>query len=115
MVSALVVAVGPWTRWQQQPRPAGLHVSTAWVPGNFLAEGTMLVGAALSTLDPVSVHFFERDAVAFQVIDSQDGDSARGAYGGTMPGVIRPLLNWTARFGADAREGAEPVAKEEGA
>jgi lipopolysaccharide transport system ATP-binding protein len=32
------------------------------------------------------------------VIDSLDGDSARGDYAGHMPGVIRPLLNWTTSF-----------------
>jgi homopolymeric O-antigen transport system ATP-binding protein len=77
------------------PRPAGRYVSTAWIPGNFLAEGTLIVGAAISTYDPAAVHFFERDAVAFQVIDSLDGDSARGDYAGPLPGVVRPLLHWT--------------------
>lgn len=40
----------------------------------------MIVGAAISTMDPVKVHFYERDAVAFQVADGLDGDSARGDY-----------------------------------
>jgi lipopolysaccharide transport system ATP-binding protein len=96
------IAAEQGTRWQREPRPRGLHLSTAWVPGNLLAEGTLIVSAAVSTLDPTRVHFFERDAVAFQVVDSLDGDSARGTYGGTMPGVIRPLLKWTALHGAEA-------------
>jgi len=41
------------------------------------------------------MHFFEFDAVAFQVVDSLDGDSARGDFGGSIPGVVRPLLKWT--------------------
>jgi lipopolysaccharide transport system ATP-binding protein len=81
--------------WQRKPRPAGRFTSTAWIPGNFLAEGTIVVSAAVSTMDPVTAHFFERDAVAFQVIDSLDGDSARGDYAGPIPGVVRPLLRWT--------------------
>jgi lipopolysaccharide transport system ATP-binding protein len=36
--------------------------------------------------------------VAFQVIDSLDGDSARGDYAGPFPGVVRPLLQWTTSF-----------------
>jgi len=32
--------------------------------------------------------------VAFQVIDSIDGDSVRGDYGGAVPGVVRPRLEW---------------------
>jgi len=83
------------TRWQKQPRPVGRYVSTAWIPGNFLAESTLLVGAAISTLDQAITHFFERDVVAFQVIDSEAGASARGDYGGKIPGVVRPLLSWT--------------------
>ena len=84
--------------WQRNPRPRGRFSSTAWIPGNLLSEGTMIVGAAISTMDPVKVHFFERDAVAFQIVDSLDGDSARGDYAGVYPGVIRPLLRWTTKF-----------------
>ncbi len=84
--------------WRQRPRPVGCYVITAWIPGNFLSEGTLIVGVAISTASPVTVHFYERDAVAFQTIDSLDGDSARGDYGGPMPGVIRPLLRWTTQF-----------------
>ena len=84
--------------WQDRSRPAGVYTSTAWIPGNFLAEGTLLVGAALSTLDPVIVHFFEREAVAFHVIDSLDGDSTRCNYAGRYPGVVRPALRWTTEY-----------------
>ena len=66
--------------------------------GNLLSEGTLIVGIAISTLDPVTVHFYERDAVAFQVIDSLDGDSARGDYAGEYPGIVRPILNWSTCF-----------------
>jgi lipopolysaccharide transport system ATP-binding protein len=84
--------------WRRRPRPPGRYISTAWIPGNYLAEGTLVVGAAISTMDPVIVHVFERDAIAFQVIDSLDGDAARGDYSGPMPGAVRPLLRWTTRF-----------------
>ena len=85
------------TAWRRRPRPTGHYVSTVWIPGNLLSEGTLIVGAAVSTVDPVVVHFYEADAVAFQVIDSLDGDSARGDYGGNIPGVVRPLLEWDTR------------------
>jgi lipopolysaccharide transport system ATP-binding protein len=52
------------------------------------------VGAAVSTMNPVTVHFYERDVVAFRMIDTLDGDSARGEYGGPFPGVVRPALEW---------------------
>jgi lipopolysaccharide transport system ATP-binding protein len=49
-------------------------------------------------MDPVFVHLYEADAVAFEVIDVLAGDSARGDYGGPMPGAVRPLFDWTNDF-----------------
>jgi lipopolysaccharide transport system ATP-binding protein len=81
--------------WRRRPRPVGRYVSTSWIPGNLLAEGTMIIGASVRSERPGVVHFFERDTVAFQVIDSLDGNSARGDYLGALPGIVRPLLKWT--------------------
>ena len=89
--------------WKRRTRPVGRFSTTAWIPGNLLSEGTIVVSAAVSTMDPVTVHFFERDAVAFQVIDSLDGDSARGDYAGPFPGVVRPLLRWTTELRPDRK------------
>ena len=80
--------------WHRRPRPAGRYTSKAWIPGNFLAEGSFLVDAAVTTFMPFKVHFHERGAIGFQVIDSIKGDSVRGDYAGTLPGVVRPLLKW---------------------
>ncbi len=82
-------------RWRRRPRPRGMYTSTAWFPGNFLAEGLFTVGVALSTHDPMIVHFVEWDAIAFQVVDDPGGDTARGDYVGRMPGVVRPMVEWT--------------------
>ena len=84
--------------WHRRPRPAGRYTSKAWIPGNFLAEGSFLVDAAVTTFMPFKVHFHERSAIGFQVIDSIDGDSVRGDYAGTLPGVVRPLLKWETEF-----------------
>lgn len=80
--------------WRTRERPVGRYASTVWIPGNFLAEGTVFVTAALSTYKPLIVHFVERDAVVFNISDSLDGDSARGDYAGLLPGVVRPMLKW---------------------
>ena len=97
--------------WRGRVRPPGRYRSTAWVPGNYLAEGTMFVDVALETLDPLIMQFRERQVVAFHVIDTQDGDSARGDFIGTMPGVVRPLLNWSTVFNPDGIQ-TEPVISE---
>ncbi|HEX6097600.1 MAG TPA: ABC transporter ATP-binding protein [Thermoanaerobaculia bacterium] len=97
-------------KWRSRPREVGRYVSTIHVPGNFLSEGTMIVGAAVSTMDPVHVHFYERDAVAFEVVDVLAGDTARGDYGGPIPGAVRPLLPWTNEFTPrEVQEGAGRV------
>jgi lipopolysaccharide transport system ATP-binding protein len=84
--------------WRRRPRPVGRYTSTAWIPGNFLSEGTLIVGAAVSTHSPVVVHFYEPEAVVFQVVDSLEGETARGDYEGPMAGIVRPLLPWSTRF-----------------
>ncbi len=82
--------------WRRRPRPAGGYKSVAWVPGNLLAEGNLLVNVSIMSHVPVTrLHVNERSAVAFQVIDTQGEDSARGDYIGPMPGLLRPLLRWT--------------------
>ncbi len=97
--------------WQRHPRPKGHYSSTAWLPGNLLSEGTMIVSAAINTMNPVKIHIFERDAVAFQVVDSLDGDSARGDYAGPYPGVVRPLLRWTTKFNPNSDGILTPTVK----
>ncbi len=81
--------------WRDRERPAGLYKSVVTVPGNLLSEGTVFVTVGAATYRPHSVHFTERDAVTFNVIDSPEGDTARGDYPGPMPGVVRPVLEWT--------------------
>jgi lipopolysaccharide transport system ATP-binding protein len=81
--------------WRRRPRPLGRYRSTAWIPGNFLSEGTLIVSASMRTPTSHAVHFSEPDAVAFHVTDSLDGDSVRGDFAGPIPGIVRPLLRWT--------------------
>jgi homopolymeric O-antigen transport system ATP-binding protein len=87
--------------WRRRPRPKGGYVSTAWIPGNLLSEGKFLVGAGLETIDSAMLQFYEADVVTFQVIDSLDGNTARGDYVGEMKGVMRPLLKWSTQFSPD--------------
>ena len=89
--------------WRGRPRPLGIYVSTVSIPGNYLAEGTMFVTAGLTTINPDQKQFLERDVVAFQVVDSLGGDSARGESAKHMRGVVRPMLKWTTSF--QRREG----------
>ena len=49
-------------------------------------------------MGPVIIHFYERDVIAFEVMNSLDGDSARGYYVGPMPGVVKPLLRLATKY-----------------
>lgn len=80
--------------WRHTERKAGIYRSIVTVPGDLLSEGTIFVTAGAATHQPHQVHFTERDAVTFNVIDSPDGDAARGDYAGPMPGAVRPMLSW---------------------
>jgi lipopolysaccharide transport system ATP-binding protein len=88
-------------QWLHKPRPVGRYVSTAWVPGNLLNEGTLQVSAALGTVHPRANQFFVSDAVAFQVVDDLESGGARGDWGGKIDGIIRPRLQWETRFEKD--------------
>ncbi len=84
--------------WRRTPRTIGEYTSVCRIPPNFLAEGTVFVKVAVTTYQPLEVHFVESDAVSFNVIDSLEGDSARGDYAGQLPGIVRPILDWETKF-----------------
>jgi lipopolysaccharide transport system ATP-binding protein len=66
-----------------------------------LNEGMMFVNGMLITLDPIHVEFNEKNAVSFNVVDSYDGDTARGDYNKSMGGVVRPRLEWFTSYTAN--------------
>lgn len=84
--------------WRKRPRTKGRYVSTVWIPGNLLSEGKIFVEPALITLNIRSVQFCVRDAIAFEVFDPMEGDSARGDWLGRMRGIVSPLLRWDTEY-----------------
>ncbi len=94
--------------WRRTPRPIGRYSSVITIPGNTLSEGTLRAHVSIMSHVPrTMLHAEARGVVAFQVIDSPQGDSARGDYIGPIPGVVRPLLDWqTARLDAARPRGS---------
>ncbi len=82
--------------WSRQPRSTGTYTSIVWIPGNLLAEGSLVGNVSIMSHFPTTLlHAREPNAVAFQVVDTPAAGSARGDYVGPMPGVVRPLLKWS--------------------
>lgn len=87
--------------WKRRARPKGRYISTVCIPGNLLAEGMIAPNCVLMSANNDSVLFSETNPVMFMIVDSQDGDSARGDYTRSIPGVVRPLLEWTTEYFPD--------------
>lgn len=80
--------------------PPGQYVADCQVPGGLLNEGTYFVGAAITSYPSsgaYNVEFFDRNALTFNVTDPMDERSNRYNYGGSVPGLLRPRLNWSVR------------------
>jgi lipopolysaccharide transport system ATP-binding protein len=73
----------------------GTYLSTSWVPGNLMTEGTFFLRISVVEIQvPIKVHVFEENILAFQVADPMKQDSARGRIAHDYPGLIRPRLEW---------------------
>lgn len=84
--------------WRGKDRPRGKYTSTAWVPGNLMAEGIFYVAVHILGRQDHSLQLSVYSALSFQVVDTLEGDSARGDYGKDFPGIVRPLLKWTTDY-----------------
>jgi lipopolysaccharide transport system ATP-binding protein len=89
-------AIDTHERWLRPALP-GEYVSTAWIPGNLLNEGAIIVEAAVCSIDfpKLEHHAAVYEAISFEVLDPGEGDSARGIFAGQWRGVVRPMLEWT--------------------
>jgi lipopolysaccharide transport system ATP-binding protein len=72
----------------------GIYSVTVWLPQNFLTEGVHYCGVAAMSYKPFTVHFHDVAKIGFNISDMQSGETVRGNYTGTFPGVIRPKLIW---------------------
>jgi lipopolysaccharide transport system ATP-binding protein len=89
-------------RTTDAPAPGTVLTSICRIPGNFLAEGRVLVTAGVTTWNPGVNHALQRDAVTFQVVDRSLGDGVRGDSFVDWPGVVRPVLAWHSSRDSDS-------------
>lgn len=91
------------SRWQEQPRPVGVHRSRCLIPKDLLNDGTLRVLVGLAT-PPTTLRALERDAAYFEITDDVSQEGARGFYPGSWPGgAVRPALKWEFDYEADER------------
>ena len=84
--------------WRSKPKCPGVYRTIFTVPPNFFNEGRVSVKVVISTYQPFEVHLDEPDAIAFTVLETTEDLSARGDYGGHIPGVVRPMLETRTEF-----------------
>jgi lipopolysaccharide transport system ATP-binding protein len=102
VLAFITVDVDP--AWRKKKRPRGTYTTTAWIPGNLMSEGDFFIHAAMTTLEPQTIHqFHEKEAVSFRVVDPMEGDSARGDWANELGGLVRPLLTWETEYGGTNR------------
>lgn len=66
------------------------------IPKHLLAETVYSINAGVKiTKDEYESYLVSYNAVTFQVYDTGETESARGAFTGRMPGVISPMLEWS--------------------
>lgn len=71
----------------------GMHKTVAWIPENLLNDGAYTVGVAVSTMMPLTIHFYEREAISFQVLEDLE-HARKNDYNAKIPGAVRPRLEW---------------------
>lgn len=74
----------------------GLYTSVCKVPGNLLNDGAYTVGLAVTEFSKSSfkVHFFEEHYLTITIVDRILDNPHRYNYGGPIPGLFRPILEW---------------------
>jgi lipopolysaccharide transport system ATP-binding protein len=85
-----------------RPRRGGFYCARVRIPRDLLAEGTMTVTAAITSLAPRQDHFSAPDAVRFLVTEGSDGSTARGVYTDYINAVVRPRLDWSVQYDPSA-------------
>jgi len=90
--------------WYEKTYSVGRYASTMWIPGNYLTSGTLLVTPTVITRSPDSLQFDEPQVIGFNVRDNMGPGTARGEWGGELPGAVRPLLKWTTEYSSETTE-----------
>jgi lipopolysaccharide transport system ATP-binding protein len=97
MADGTTVLVANASLDQNTCKEVGIYKVKVTIPANYLNEGTYFINMGVNSLSSgVQVHFYEQNLLSFNVKDPIDDVPTRlVGYSGIIPGVVRPLLNWT--------------------
>lgn len=70
----------------------GRYKTVVQIPPHLLNDGRYIAGIAASTMIPEKVHFYDKEAIVFDVVE--DMNLRDTEYRGPIPGIIRPKLVW---------------------
>jgi lipopolysaccharide transport system ATP-binding protein len=71
----------------------GVYCVKIWISNDLLNEGGYSIGIAVSSFSPVIVHFYEKHAIVFDVVE-EDYNKRSNDYINKIPGFFRPQLKW---------------------
>lgn len=74
------------------PIAPGVYTSVVTIPAHLLNSETYNIRIALTSMNPLKVHFALADALVFEVIE--DINTRQNSFNQRIPGIIRPQLNW---------------------
>jgi len=79
---------------RKEPVRRGIFEANVFIPGNLLSDGLHQASVAIMSYNPFTVHFHEMEAVSFSIREEITDNPLRDVYGGKIPGIVRPVLNW---------------------
>ena len=78
---------------------SGVYHSRVRIPRNLLTEGEYVIGVSIFSSRGIKQHYVRLESVvALHIFDPLTGGSARGDFGATISGVVRPRLEWESYF-----------------
>ena len=86
------------SEWHHKNRPNGRHTCTAWLPKNLFGEGELGIGVSILSFRPWTIHFEAQNLLRIEIVSGSAQLTSRGHFEGNIPGLIRPLLNWTSEY-----------------
>jgi lipopolysaccharide transport system ATP-binding protein len=72
---------------------AGTYRAVMWIPPRLLNDGVYFVNVAVTTMIPLKAHFYLENKFSFTVVEDIH-DEIRNDFANTIPGLVRPLLEW---------------------